>query len=95
MTTSNDGRYGQGTGPLAVAIVVAALILGFAPRDGEPRYQIVATDTAVYRMDTDSGAVIACDASRCTQVQQPDRAQAVGAARKMLPGGSDQTQPAQ
>ena len=62
-----------GSGPIALAIVAAALILAWSG-DDEPRYQLAASGTAVYRMNTDSGELIACTERGCARFQQPDRA---------------------
>lgn len=67
-------RLGQGNGLLALAIVTAAAILSFGGSDDAPRYQIAASGEAIVRLDTDSGALIACDLQGCTPIQPPDRA---------------------
>jgi hypothetical protein len=39
-------------------------------------------------MDTDSGAMIACDMQRCVAIEQPDRAKTLGPVTFRI-GGSD------
>ena len=77
-----------GSGPIALAIVAAALILAWSGGDDEPRYQLAASGTAVYRMNTDSGEMIACTPSGCARVEAPDRSKTLGAIELRLPGGS-------
>jgi len=43
-------------------------------------------------MDTDSGALIACDSQRCTEVQPPDRAKTLGPLTLEI-GGSGRSPP--
>lgn len=56
------------------AIVLAGILIGFGlyagSGDGDEagEYQMVAADGEVFRLNTDSGTVIACNASRCTRV---------------------------
>ncbi|MFL6763941.1 MAG: hypothetical protein ACJ8FO_01955 [Sphingomicrobium sp.] len=68
------GRTDRGSAIIAAAIIGAALILSWSNSSSAPRYQLAATAGAAIRMDTDSGALIACDVQRCVQIQQPDRA---------------------
>jgi hypothetical protein len=82
-----------GSGPIALAIVAAALIIAWSG-DDEPRYELAASGTAVYRMNTDSGELIACTPSGCARVEAPDRSKTLGAIELRLPGGREQ-EPAQ
>jgi hypothetical protein len=79
-----------GTGALALAIVAAALILAWGGGKDEPRYQLAASGSAVYRMDSDSGELIACTERGCARVEAPDRAKTLGAIELRLPGGRQQ-----
>ena len=64
----------RGRALIAAAIVAASLVLYWGmPGDG-PRYQIAATSSAVVRLDTDSGEMIACGAQGCGLIQEPERA---------------------
>ena len=72
-----DSRSG-GNLPLAVAIVAAAFIVSWGGSGDQPRYQLTASDSAAYRMDTDSGELIACNRQRCARVEPPDRAKTFG-----------------
>jgi hypothetical protein len=84
----------SGNGMIALAIVAGAFILAWGGGDDEPRYQLAASGTAVYRMDTDSGEMIACTTSGCARVEAPDRSKTLGAIELRLPGGREQ-EPAQ
>jgi hypothetical protein len=55
-----------------------------------PHYQVAATSTAVARLDTDSGEIIACDASHCTRLTEPDRAKTL----RLFNGSAARQQPA-
>ena len=88
MAEPTDSRLG-GSGPIALAIVAAAFILTFANGKQEPRYQLAASAGGVYRMDTDSGEIIACTNRGCARVEAPDRAKTLGAIELRLPGGKD------
>jgi hypothetical protein len=68
----------SGNASIALAIVAAALILAWSGGDDEPRYQLAASGTAVYRMDTDSGELIACTPGGCARVEAPDRSKTLG-----------------
>jgi hypothetical protein len=59
---------------IAGAIVAAALILSWSKSSSAPKYQLAGGGSAVVRMDTDSGELIACDKQGCVAVQEPDRA---------------------
>jgi len=57
---------------LVTAIVLAGAIIGLAvySQDGPPRYQVAADGARVYRINTDSGTVIACEDDKCAVVLQ-------------------------
>lgn len=67
------GRVG-GAGLLAGAIVAAALIVSWGISRSSPHYQLASSGSAVVRMDTDSGELIACTTQGCMEVEEPDRA---------------------
>ena len=71
-------RSDRATNILAAAIVGAALIISWGMSSSEPRYQLAGSGDTVVRMETDSGALIACNTSGCTEVQAPDRAKTLG-----------------
>lgn len=60
------------------AIVLAGILIGFGLYTGggtevvseAPRYQAFAADGEVFRLNTDSGTLIACNSTRCTIVLQ-------------------------
>ena len=83
-----SGNRISGSGAIALAIVAAALVLAWGGGNDEPRYQLAASGSAVYRMDTDSGEIIACTERGCARVQQPDRAQTLGPIGVRISGGS-------
>ena len=78
MAERDDRGIAGGNGLLAAAIVAAALIISWNSSGSEPRYQLAATDNGVVRMDTDSGAMIACDLQRCRPIEAPARAKTFG-----------------
>jgi hypothetical protein len=80
MSSPDDRRFrpAQGSGAIALAIVAAAFILAWASPNPVPRYQLAAANGSIVRLDTDSGAIIACSASGCRQIRQPDRAKTLG-----------------
>ena len=78
MAERDSGRFTQGNGVIAAAIVLAALILTWGSSSSQPRYQIAASGTEVVRLDTDSGALIACNPQGCRQIEEPDRAKTFG-----------------
>jgi hypothetical protein len=55
---------------IVTAIVVAAALiaLGIYSRPGPPRYQVIAADGRVFRIDTRKGTVIGCEGDRCAIV---------------------------
>jgi hypothetical protein len=73
------GRSDRGSTIIAGAILAASLVLYWGMSNSAPRYQLAASGSSIVRMDTDSGAVISCDAQRCRQIQPPDRARTLGA----------------
>ena len=83
-----DGNRIGGSGQIALAIIAAAFIFGFTSGGDEPRYQLAASGSAVYRMNSDSGEIIACTASGCVRVEEPDRAKQLGSIGLRLPGGA-------
>ena len=85
-------RSDRGSSLIAAAIVAAALILSWGMSNSQPRYELTASGAAVVRMDTDSGALIACNAQRCTQVQPPDRAKTLGPLSLQIGGAKEQTE---
>jgi hypothetical protein len=88
MEQPGDNRF-AGSGPIALAIVVAAFILSLGSDRDEPRYQLAASGTAVFRMDSDSGEMIACTERGCARVEAPDRSKTLGAIELRLPGGRE------
>lgn len=82
----------SGSGMIALAIVAAAAILAWSGGDDEPRYELAASESAIYRMDTDSGEIIACTERGCARVQQPDRAGTLGPIGFRINGGSDEAE---
>lgn len=91
MAERNSGKFAEGNGIIAAAIVVAALIISWSLPD-EPRYQIAGSGSTVVRLDNDSGALLACDAQGCRQVQAPDRAKTIGAVSLQFGNDSSQDQ---
>jgi hypothetical protein len=79
---------GNSNALLAGAMVAAAAIISWGGTD-EPRYQLASSDSAVYRMDTDSGEVIACVPSSCRRVELPDRAKSFGPFSFSIGGGKE------
>jgi len=78
MADSNNGRPVQGIGLIAGAIVVAALILSWGSPSSTPRFQLAGSAGGVVRLDTDSGAMLACDMQQCRQIEEPLRARTWG-----------------
>jgi hypothetical protein len=78
MSNSSDERRDRGAGIIAAAIVGAALILSWGMGRSEPRYQLASAGDSVVRMDTDSGELIACNAQRCSKIEQASRARTFG-----------------
>lgn len=64
----------SGSALLAGAIVAAALILSWGRSSSVPRYEVAGSQSAVVRLDTDSGELVACDKQGCAEVEEPDRA---------------------
>ena len=63
---------------ISAAIVAASLIISWGSSDSTPRYQLASAGDAVVRLDNDSGEMLACDATRCARVRQPDRSASLG-----------------
>ena len=66
------------TRKLVTAIVIAGGLIGLGAWSSKPssrsaRYQIVATEGRVYRLNTESGWVIGCDGNRCGIVLRSGR----------------------
>ena len=78
MANRGNGGFTQGNGVIAAAIVIAALILSWGSSGSQPRYQLAASNGAIVRLDTDSGALLACDLRQCRQVEAPARAKTFG-----------------
>ena len=84
----------RGSALIAAAIVAAAAILSWGTSDSAPKYQLASSGSAVVRMDTDSGAMIACDIQRCVQIKQPDRAKTLGPLTLRIGNSDDGPAPA-
>jgi hypothetical protein len=83
MAERDTGRFPQGSGAIAAAIVVAALILAWgSPK--EPRFQIAGSGNGFVRLDTDSGELIACDLQQCRRIEEPLRAKTWGPFKGMV-----------
>ena len=63
---------------IAAAIVAASLVIYWGMPEA-PRYQLAASGSAIVRLDTDSGEMMACDTQRCARIMAPDRAKTIGA----------------
>ena len=79
MALRDKGEVGGG-GLIAGALVISAAIISWG-QQGPPRYQLAASDSAIVRLDTDSGELIACNLQECRRVEQPDRAKTFGPLR--------------
>ena len=79
MALRERGEVG-GAGLIAGALVISAAIISWG-QQGPPRYQLAASDSAIVRLDTDSGELIACNLQGCRQIEQPDRAKTLGPLR--------------
>ena len=55
---------------IVTALVIAGgvIALGIYSRPGPPRYQVIAADGQIVRIDTRSGTVIACEGKTCMTV---------------------------
>lgn len=78
MADRDNGRFAQGGGIIAAAIVVAALILSWGSSSKEPRFQIAGSGNGFVRLDTDSGELTACDLQQCRRIEQPLRTKTWG-----------------
>jgi hypothetical protein len=56
---------------IAGGLVAIAVYLGGGTSVEAPDYQVTAADGRVYRVETDSGRVIACQGERCAVVLRP------------------------
>lgn len=54
---------------LAAAIVCGALILSWGSSSPPPHYQLAASGNEIIRLDTNNGAMIACDLQACHQIE--------------------------
>lgn len=54
---------------LAASIICGSLILSWGSPSSVPHYQLAASGAAIVRLDTRSGALIACDLQACHQIQ--------------------------
>lgn len=63
---------------IAASIVAASLILSWGISSSAPRYELASAGSAVVRMDTDSGELIACDRQGCTKIEPPSRRRTFG-----------------
>ena len=78
MADPDGRRTQQGPALIAAAIVLAAFIVGWGTSRSEPRFQIAGSGAGFVRLDTDSGAMMACDMQRCRQIEAPLRAKTFG-----------------
>lgn len=55
---------------IMTSIVIAGALIGLAiwSQDDPPRYQVTAADGRIFRVNTESGTVIACEDKRCAIV---------------------------
>ena len=83
MANRGPGRFTEGNGVIAAAIVIAALIVSWGSAS-QPRYQIAGSGSMVVRLDTDSGELIGCDQQGCRRIEAPDRAKTWGPVRVVL-----------
>src|SRR6478672_7385278 len=83
---SPRGQVERGRALIAAAIVAASLVIYWGMPEA-PHYQLAASGSAVVRMDTDSGEMIACDMQRCTRIMEPDRAKTI----KLFDGGASKS----
>lgn len=81
MTDRDPGRFTQGNGVIAAAIVIAAVIVSWGSSGSQPRYQIAGSGSMIVRLDTDSGELIGCDQQGCRRIEAPDRAKTWGPLR--------------
>jgi hypothetical protein len=57
---------------IVTAIVIAGALIGLGLywQPGPPRYQVIAADGRVFRINTKSGTIIGCEGDRCAIVLQ-------------------------
>lgn len=72
----------------AVVIAGGLIALGIYARPGPPRYQAFEADGRIVRVNTESGAIIACEEKACMLVVQ--RGQRL---RRSLPAAKQEAQP--
>jgi len=63
---------------IAGSILGAALILSWGMPRSTPKYQLAASGDMIVRMNTESGAMIACNPQRCARVEPPGHADHFG-----------------
>lgn len=91
MAERDPGRFTEGNGVIAAAIVLAALILSWGSSSSQPRYQIAGSGSMVVRLDTDSGALLGCDAQGCRQIEEPMREKVLGPLKIEMSGKGSTT----
>lgn len=64
------GRRLGGAILLAGAFIAFGLYTGSGGENDGPKYQAFAADGEVFRLNTESGTLIACNANRCTRILQ-------------------------
>ena len=89
MPEPDRSRPSQGNGLIALAILGAALIVSWGSSRSEPRYELAGSGDFVVRLDTDSGAMLACNQQQCRQIEAPARAKTFGPLSVVV-GGRDQ-----
>jgi len=63
---------------IAGSILGAALILSWGMPRSTPKYQLAASGDTIVRMNTESGAMIACNPQRCARVELPRHSEKFG-----------------
>ena len=63
---------------IAGSILGAALILSWGMPRSTPKYQLAASGDMIVRMNTESGAMIACNPQRCARVEPPRHSEHFG-----------------
>lgn len=77
-----------------IVIAGAAIALALYARPAPPRYQVIATDTGIARIDTRSGTVIGCEAGVCRTIVRRGQSLAPRLKPKALPPPSAEKAPA-
>lgn len=60
---------------VAAAIILGALILSWRSPASDSHFQLAASGNTIVRLDTESGALIACNLQACHQIEAPAPAQ--------------------